>query len=51
MESDENKYLNLQQTYPPAPRTKRGDFSFLDIANDHFLYFNGPTLIVRPFDS
>jgi len=41
----------LSNIYPPSPRTKRGDFSSLDIQNEHFLYFNGPTVILRPLDN
>ena len=46
----QDSFLSLSSILTPSPRTKRGDFSSFDIANQHMLYFNGSTLIIRPLD-
>lgn len=41
----------ISHILPPSPKTFRGEPSFLEAGPEYLLYFNGPTVILRPYDN
>lgn len=42
---------NMVRVIPPAPKTTRGEPSFIQASPTHLLYFNGCTAVLRCYDN